>query len=232
MDTIKLKAQFIRNEAGLLDGVDYILDETGRIDWRKMVKSEFIVPNSQKTDETDVTKLEDSDLLILLAGLKNLAELRGYSRVRFAPSGNDTYCCVVCSIDWLPNYETGGQPVSFEAMADASANNTEDFGKYYLAAIAENRAFARCVRNFLRINIVSKEEVGKSLKKRSYTKNSQHVEILQKLMDEKSLNFDEIKSKLINENYPEAEKVTCLEDINKEKLFNLIDRLKKFKRAS
>lgn len=231
-NTTELVKRFTRNEAGLLEGVNYIFDASGKIDWRKMVKPEFLAPNSQKTDETDISKLEDSDLLILLAGLKNLADLRGYHSVRFLPiTSTETYCSIICQIEWTGNFETGGHRIIFESVADASPNTTEDFGKYYLAAIAENRAFARCVRNFLRINIVSKEEIGKSSSKRKYTKNSQHAQILQQLMDEKGLNFDHIKEKLIAENYPDAQDVNCLEDISKEKLFDLISRLKKFIRA-
>ncbi len=230
---VEVATKFFRNSAGLLGHVEYKFETGGKIDWRKMVLPEFIVPNSQKTDETDVSKLEDSDLLILLAGLKNLADLRGYTSVEFRPvTAHDSYCCVVCKINWISNYETGGREVSFEAMADASPNNTEDFGKYYLAAIAENRAFARCVRNFLRINIVSKEEIGKSSgKKRKPKDNTQHVAILAKLMEEKGINFDIIKEKLKGENYPDAESIVSLEDISKEKLFDLIDRLKKYKKA-
>ena len=62
----------------------------------------------------------------------------------------------------VSNYETGGQPVSFSAIGDASLSNTFDFAQNYLAAIAENRAFVRCVRNFLKINIVAKDEIGPS----------------------------------------------------------------------
>jgi hypothetical protein len=228
----ELVKRFQRNEAGLLENVDYVFDSSGKVDWRRMVKQEFIVPNNQKTDETDVSKLEDSDLLILLAGLKNLADLRGYECVSYhVPTATDSYCCVACQIQWSPNFESGGKSVVFESIGDASPNNTEDFGKHYLAAIAENRAFARCVRNFLRVNIIAKEEVGRVIKKRGKSSNSQHVDILQKLMDERGLSFDLIKDKLVAENYPEVESVNSLEDINKEKLFDLINRLKKFKKA-
>ena len=49
---------------------------------------------------------------------------------------------------------------TFSAIGDASPNNTESFARFYLGPIAENRAFVRCVRNFLKINVVAQEELG------------------------------------------------------------------------
>ena len=77
----KIKTKFSRDENGLLDGTDYIFYEDGTIDWRAMVKSHFLVPNRQKTSKTDVSSLEDSQLIILLGGIKDLAQIRGFSRV-------------------------------------------------------------------------------------------------------------------------------------------------------
>ena len=45
-----------RDESGLIiqPKIDYVFNENGTVDWRKMVKEEFLVPNKQKTQETDV----------------------------------------------------------------------------------------------------------------------------------------------------------------------------------
>ncbi len=51
-----------RDESGLIvqPKIDYVFHEDGTVDWRKMVKQEFLVPNKQRAgDETDVSKLED-----------------------------------------------------------------------------------------------------------------------------------------------------------------------------
>ena len=55
---------FSRNEHGLIDddSIKYLFTGEGLIDWRKMVKQEYLVPNRQKTSTIDVTKLEDKDL--------------------------------------------------------------------------------------------------------------------------------------------------------------------------
>ena len=72
-----------RNEFGLLDGVKYSYQGDNLIDWRKMVSNKQIVPNRDNTSETDVTKLKDKDLIILLAGLKEVAQIRGIKSVKY-----------------------------------------------------------------------------------------------------------------------------------------------------
>ena len=129
-------------------------NEDGTVNWRKMVKEEFLVPNKQRTQETDVSKLEDYQLIILLGGIKELAQIRGYTNVRYeVTSPSSDYVVATCSIDWIPNYETEDRNVTFSAIGDASPSNTQSFAKFFLGPIAENRAFVRCVRNFLKINI-------------------------------------------------------------------------------
>ena len=76
-----------RDDHGLITQpkVDYIFTDDGFVDWRKMVKEEFLVPNRQKTQETDVSKLEDHQLIILLGGIKELAQIRGALASGFEP---------------------------------------------------------------------------------------------------------------------------------------------------
>ena len=152
-----------RNTHGLLENanINYVYNDDGTINWRKMVKTEYLVPNRQKTQETDVSKLEDKDLLVLLGGIKELAQIRGYTTVEYkVVAASENYFATSCRITWIPNYETDGREIIFEALADATSSNTKSFARFFLAAIAENRAFVRCVRNFLKINIVSQEELG------------------------------------------------------------------------
>ena len=56
--------------------MDYIYDEDGFVNWRKMIKSDYLVPNKDRTSQTDVTKLKDHQVLILLQGIKELAQIR------------------------------------------------------------------------------------------------------------------------------------------------------------
>jgi hypothetical protein len=58
-------------------------------------------------------------------------------------------------------------------MANATLDNTNDFCAKFLETIATNRAFVRCVRNFLGINIVGDEEIDKSKNKVSSYEGSE-----------------------------------------------------------
>lgn len=222
---------FSRNRYGLINSADinYVYNTDGTINWRAMVKSQYLVPNRQKTQETDVSKLDDKDLLILLGGIKELAQIRGYTNVTYkVVAANENYFATSCRITWVPNYETEGREISFESLADASINNTKSFAKYFLAAIAENRAFVRCVRNFLKINIVGQEELGdaKLIEENIIVDNpTSPYNLLDKLMKDKGINFSTLKAKLIKEN---IENISSIQDIPKSKIFELIERIKKY----
>lgn len=224
---------FRRNKYGLLenDNITYQFNEDGTINWRKMVKPEYLVPNRQKTQETDVSKLEDKDLLILLGGIKELAQIRGFAGVEYKViTATDNYFATSCRIVWIPNYETENRPIVFEALADATTNNTKSFARFFLAAIAENRAFVRCVRNFLKINIVSQEELGDAKlidDSNSINENpTSPVSLLEKVMKEKNVTFEQLKKKLLKE---EDQEINSINEISKVKIFELIDRIKKIK---
>ena len=219
-----------RNKHGLIEDLDggYIFNEEGMIDWRKMVKPEYLVPNRDRTSETDVTKIEDKDLLILLGGIKELAQIRGYTNVTYGVvSPSSDYVIATCTITWIPNYETEGRDVTFSAIGDASHSNTKSFAKHFLGPIAENRAFVRCVRSFLKINIVSQEEMG--VQKAPTESSADPKVLLGDLMKEKSMDFNAIKSKLIKEDYPNAQTLLSIKDIPNVKIFELLERIKKIK---
>jgi len=233
-----MKLKKIKRDAnGLISGasVKYLHDENGLIDWRKMVKSEHLVPNRQRTSETDVSKLEDHQLIIKLGGIKELAQIRGYTDVKFnVVSPSPDYVVATCTITWIPNYETEDKQVTFSGIGDASPNSTTSFAKYFLAPIAENRAFVRCVRNFLRINIVGQEELPGNIKGGEPSPNEDNqadpVSLLKNLMKDKGVTFDKLKARLVNDNYEKADSINTLEDIPKVKIFELIERIKKIKK--
>jgi hypothetical protein len=236
-----------RNEHGLMDEVNYVFQEDGMVDWRKMVKNNHIVPNRDNTAETDVSKLKDKDLIILLAGLKEVAQIRGIKSVKYdIVSASPEYVCMKCGITWAANYETEGCEIYFEGTADAGLNNTDGFGQIYLAAIAENRAFCRAVRNFLKINIVAKEEIAPNKGKRAQrvaaptnTSNAASAvspdSFLLSVLKENNISFEQVKNKMISE-YTIAEKVKHIEeakswnsikDIPRLTAFEIIDRIQK-----
>ena len=240
-----MKVKKINRDAnGLLvdKKVNYIFEDNGMIDWRKMINTDHLYANpSKKLSETDVTKLKDTELCILLSGLKELAQIRGYSKVEYdVQTPSSDYVVANCKITWVPNYETEGQEVTFSAVADSSVQNTAPiFGNYFLATTAENRAFARCVRSFLTINIVSKEEMAESSVQNNIYRSNGNVpsssssgtpeESLTEAMKEKGISFDRVKAKLIKEEVKGAEDFESVSDIPKQKIFQLISRIKSSK---
>ncbi len=217
-----------RDENGLIKGVNYIFDENGLIDWRKMIDPKYLVVNKQNFERRKqpvpetIDGLADKDLLILLQGIKELAHLRGYTSITYqVVSPSIDYIAAICTIEFIGNYETRGQEVVFSAIGDAHPMNTKDFGRNFLAACAENRAFVRAIRNHLRISVISSEEIsGNSAPEQDEPTNA--VSILENLMKSKGVTFDGIKKKLIKENFPDAEKLEKLSDIPPFEIYKLI----------
>ena len=225
-----------RTDGGLIEGIDYVFNEDNTIDWRAMVKSEYLVPDRSKTTETDITKLPDTQLIILLGGIKELAQIRGYTSVKYVVKcPSPEYVVATCTINWIPNYETESQAVTFSAIGDASPHNTNSFARNFLGPIAENRAFVRCVRNFLKINIVSREELANTdalAPRQSVTDEvtesgalSPPYNLLDSAMKAKSISLANVKKRLSDEGYEKV--INDLEDIPKVKVFELIERIKK-----
>jgi len=200
-----------RNEHGLLENVDYVFNEDGSVDWRAMIKEEFLYPNKGWFDSrsqpvpTSSEGLEDKQLLIMLGGIKELAKMRGYSTVAFdVVHSSDGYVTAKCMINWNKNYETQDEVV-YEDYANATLANTDNFCAKFLETIACNRAFVRCVRNYLNIHIVGADEIDKSkgAPAQTYESDSEFsittpVDLLQKtLRDKHSVDsFDECKELL------------------------------------
>lgn len=234
-----------RDKDGLITEpkVDYVFDENGFIDWRKMLNDDWLYPNPTKNlRTTDVSKLEDNDLCVLLQGYKELAQIRGYTDVTYdVVSPSPDYVIATCSITWKPNYETENEAVIFSAIGDASPSNTNGFGALYLGPMAENRAFVRCVRSFLKIGIVGRDELAaNAAASRPVTSqpvssfddtgvSANPIDMLNSLMSEKGVTFASVKKKLVEEGYSDASGMQSVEQIPKIKAFELIERLKKVK---
>lgn len=169
-----------------MNKTEFKYNENGSINWRAMVKPEYLYPNKDwfelrgKPIPDSVEGLADNQLLIKLGGLKELAKLRGYNSVSYEVVKCDRdYVVVKCKIHWkaLFGREASNKviedPCAFEDMANATLENTNDFCAKFLETIATNRAFVRCVRNFLGINIVGDDEIDKSKNKVASYENSE-----------------------------------------------------------
>jgi hypothetical protein len=228
------KSFVIRNEYGLInnESIKYQYTPEGLVDWRRMINPKHLVPNKQNFEKfgkpipKSIEGLEDKDLLILLAGIKELAQIRGFQSVEYqinSPAGD--YIAAVCRITWIPNFETENKIVTFSAIGDASPFNTTSFGKNFLGPMAENRAFVRCVRNFLKINITGQDEMAPSASEQVVEDTSSNV--LEELMKKHGVTFQKVKEKLIEEKFDKADSFESVSDIPKFKQFELIERIKK-----
>lgn len=206
---------FKRNELGLVDGIEYKYKPDGTIDWRAMINPSYLVINKQyenllvkrflkPINEISISEVEDSKLLILLQGIKEIASLRGYTSVKpKVDYVSDNKVVVSTQIEWLPNFETNNQPVSFGDIGSASLDNTSGFGQMYLEAIATNRAFVRAVRNFLTINVVANDEIDvkateEFLSKKKESGQHMPIDVLEKLMLSKNITFEQLKSTVLS----------------------------------
>ena len=224
-----------RNNDGLIKGLDYKLTDEGFIDWRKMINPDFLVPKDRGNASKSIDDLEDRDLLVLLHGYKELAQVRGYTELTHEVScPSQGYVVSVCKIKWIPNLETEGKEVTFSAIGDASIENTNSLTRYYLGATAENRAFVRCVSNFLKVNILGKDEIGNSKivppqqDGESGNLTNPRV-ILQKLMDITNVGFDDVKKRLVSDGVKGADEFSSLDDVSNIKIFEYIPKIKALK---
>ena len=196
--------KYKRDENGLLECVSYEFNEDGSVNWRAMIKPEYLYPNKgwfearKKEVPKSIEGLKDNQLLIMLGGIKELAKLRGFSSVVYdVQNVYKGYVTSRCNIEWIGNYESSGEKVLYDDAANASLENTNNFCAKFLETIACNRSFVRCVRNFLNIHIVgadeidnsNKEETGDSVEYDSF--DSQNIALtpqktLQKAFSEKS----------------------------------------------
>lgn len=230
-----------RDENGLIEGIKYHFDENGLIDWRKMIPREFLVIQQdrlQKVQENlgkpieniDILDVEDKDLLILLGGIKYLAKLRGFTSVKYNTNVTENNTTAVCEITWKPNYETENEAVVFSSVGDANLANTNGFASIYLGPIAENRAFTRCVRNFLNINIVGKEEICES---KGQNASLDPHNSLEAFLKNNNVNFEKLKNKLLieNEKNPKcnfkANDWNSIRDIPKSEILEITNIVKK-----
>ena len=169
-----------------MNKTEFKYNENGSINWRAMVKPEYLYPNKDwfelrgKPLPDSVEGLADNQLLIKLGGLKELAKLRGYNSVTYEVVKCDRdYVVVKCKIHWKALFDGEASnkviedPCAFEDMANATLENTNDFCAKFLETIATNRAFVRCVRNFLGINIVGDDEIDKSKNKVASYENAE-----------------------------------------------------------
>ena len=206
----EIKNKFKRDDNGLLEGINYIYNEDGSINWRAMIKPEHLVvfrekrqeveeKYGKKIEELDLTQVDDKYLLILLSGIKYLARIRNYiSIIPKVDYVSSQRCVVTTVIKWAPNFETNNAIIEFGDVGSASIENTFSFAQQYLEPIAANRAFVRAVRNFLGINIVAYDEVGPNKKEEeNFSSGFKPSNLLEQKVESLGLTFEKFRDGII-----------------------------------
>lgn len=225
-----------RDYQGLLINGKIVTDEYGFIDYKKLLPKKYLAINKEKTQETDIEKVAEEHQIILLAGLRYLANLRGFTSVDYETlSCSKDFVAVKCTIEWIANVENPA-PVKFSAIGDACRENTsESVASLFLSPIAENRAFARAVRQFLRISNVAENELKNNTGESVPASASVEIvetacdpsQVLKELMNQVGLTLEKVKSVLTQEGNNEAALWLDVKDIPKPIIFELITRIKK-----
>lgn len=165
---------FKRNENGLIEGFNYQTTSDGRINWKAHLSSKWLrVKDDKKAElerktgksisEIDLSTVDDWYLFVKLGGYNEVARLRGFdSLVHHVDHVSDQKAVVTCTMNFIPNIEDP-EGLRCSAVASGSIYNIKPDFAPFMETFAENRAFARCVRRALNINIVSEEELGKGV---------------------------------------------------------------------
>lgn len=203
----------IRNSDGLIEGVEHPLDELGFPNWKEMVPKEFVALNKQayaaeginvdvlSPEEVETFKAgaAETHKLILLGGFKYLARLRGILSQEFRLVDSDRDVAKVsCTIKFIPNFENPEGLTMTTVMSQLKERTDPRFAQY-LEALASNRAFIRCVKEALNINILGYEEIDQTEKVEVKVKPGSPTELLIKKSEEMSLTFEDVHGILKDE---------------------------------
>jgi hypothetical protein len=204
-----------RDERGLISGPDYEFDQYGFINWRKLVNPEHIVLNRMEMGKSGIdvkliteeekqkylAEVPDSKKVIRLAGFRELARLRGFTEVAQMIKPADGAVLCECTITFVPNIETDFTPLVYTAVASASPADVAPDYAHFLAAIASNRAFGRCVREALGIVVVTEEELNPNEETKVATGGIKPNDVLERKCKDKGISVEVIKTWLAGQGY-------------------------------
>ncbi len=160
--------------------------EDGSVNWRKIVDPQNIYLNfnffarkgidiktlEQEEIEKYKNSVEDDGLVISLAGIRQLANARGVKSVIYdLVDRTDERAAIKCTMILVPNADEPYE-VTICGISNASVLNTTPDYFAHAEAIGSNRAYCRCVRNYLNIVSVSNEEMNPLEKKEEVATSS------------------------------------------------------------
>ena len=217
----------VRDSNGFIGSVHYPTKQSGLIDWRAIIPKEHLALNRfnlatrgvnlESLSQDEISKLIDEspeeDIVIKLAGFRDLAAIRGFSSIvpeiiQCLPES----VTVKVTITWIPNAETN-YPLTVGAIANASLHNTDQVFAKFLATIAENRAFIRAVRHSLNIIPIGQDEISLEDSKVE-VQNVKIQSLLQKGLEKAGLDLSALKMIAAAEGFEWNDKWTCVDKID------------------
>lgn len=240
--SVDKQEEFPRNSFGLLSKLSYPKKDNGLIDWRKLIPNEYIALNRmafaargisvEELSSEEYTKFleesPDEDLVIKLGGFRELALIRGYTKLKpelihYSPEE----VVMKYTIEWIPNLELSNvHSLEGCAFASASVSNTDQTFSRFLVTIAENRAFIRAVRSSLGIISLGQEEF-KLDDIKTEVQNTKIQSLLSKTMDSVGVDLDSLKILTSGEGYVWNDKWTSVERIDPAAAMSFIPLIKK-----
>lgn len=224
------KKKQIRDANNLINALDYEFDSLGRIEWKKLIPKEHISPNITKCEsrgkdpfklsKEEVENLPEDEQLILLQGFKDLAHIRGYSKLEEQVQFFDNRAVSTVKITWLGNPDSNNESIEVTTCGEAHYHNTFSFGQNYLARMAANRAFIANVKEVCRIQIYGKDELGGDSSGNPKTNDLDNPgtfllwEMVEKKYDEMGLKWDQVGPK-IHEGYPETKGCSSFKELSR-----------------
>ena len=202
--------------------------------WRDIIDKKYLYVNRQYFIDRnqDVPrmskKLKDEEILIKLGGIRQLLNHVGYSSVKFEiHDAQKDHVAATCVITFLPE----GKEVTYSGVASVHEGNADFFSQSYAAAVCSNRAFVRCVRNFLNINVVCDEELNPEEREEGHTQSSLPVNpraILAKTLDKNNLTLKDFKDKYLSKHMKddEMEEIVDVTQLDERLCFVLIKEIR------
>lgn len=228
------------------DGAQFISSDTsfprkdnGKIDWRALINKEHLALNrmalaakgisidtlSEEDEERLIAESPDEDLVIKLAGFRELADLRGYSSLTpEVLSWSPEHVVVKVTINWLP-HEDCPHFLTVGAIASASTINTDSTFSKFLETIAENRAFIRAVRHALGIVSLGQDEF-KLDEVKVEAQNTKIQSFLNEALKKMELSLEDLKIVSANHGFTWNDKWTTVDKIDPAAALSFIAMLK------
>lgn len=240
-----------RDSNGFLKGIEYKFKEDGSVDYKSMIPNEFIGLNKENFKRKGIDiyslgkaefealkeKAEDKEKTILLAGIRWLAMVRGYTKIKSVSKPIENRAVCDTQITWIPNQESMFREVVTSGTGTYFYDSNDKM-RFFMDSLAENRSFCRNVRNALNITIVSNDELTAGAAPEPEDNSNvcvgppEPLKMLEKAMSDIKWTFDQLVAKIIanpkeGDVIEEIQTWKTIKDIPKPRCLAYVERIKK-----